>query len=158
MEKLEAYVCRSSDVPSLPTVINRPELKKDLFRVVTVQQLFPKDKDFHLSDVTLDHPNIRWKHREHLAEICKLTEQTLSAKLRTESRDYESTADLIVFSEVAVHPDDEDIIRGLALRTKAIIFAGFVFTEHDGQIVNKARWIIPDKAEFGMQWRIRDQG
>lgn len=158
LEKLEAYICTSSDVPSLPTIMNRPELQKDLFRVVTVQQLFPKDKDFHLSDVTLDHPNIRWKHRKHLAEICKLTEQTLSAKLRTESRDYQSTADLIVFSEVAVHPDDEDIIRGLALKTKAIVFAGFVFTEYDGQIVNKARWIIPDKAEFGMQWRIRDQG
>ncbi|MHA2781331.1 reverse transcriptase domain-containing protein [Vibrio harveyi] len=158
LETLESYVCQSSDVPSLPTVIKRPELKQDLFRVVTVQQLFPKDKDFHLSDVTLDHPNIRWKHREHLAEICKLTEQTLSAKLRTGSREYKSTADLIVFSEVAVHPEDEDIIRGLALKTKSIVFAGFVFTEHDGRIVNKARWIIPDKAEFGMQWRIRDQG
>lgn len=158
LETLEAYVCRSSDVPSLPTVIKRPELQQDLFRVVTVQQLLPKDNDFHLSDVTLDHPNIRWKHREHLSEICKLTEQTLSAKLRTGSREYESTADLIVFSEVAVHPDDEDIIRRLALKTKSIVFAGFVFTEHDGQIVNKARWIIPDKAEFGMQWRIRDQG
>lgn len=155
---INTQICTSSNVPALTTVVKRPELASNLFRIVTVQQLLPKDKNFHPSDVTLDHPDIRWKHREHLAEICKLTEQTLSAKLRTESREHKSTADLIVFSEVAVHPDDEDIIRALAFRTKAIIFAGFVFTEQDGRIVNKARWIIPDSLESGVQWRIRDQG
>lgn len=158
LDKLNASICISSDIPTLPTVINRPELAANLFRVVTVQQLFPKEQHFHRSDVTLDDPNIRWKHREHLAEVCKLTEQTLSAKLKAESQNYKSTADLIVFSELAVHPDDEDIIRGLALRTKSIVFAGFVFSKHNGKTINKARWIIPDKAEFGMQWRIRDQG
>lgn len=155
---LNAQICISSKVPSLPTVVSRPELASNPFRIVTVQQLFPKDKHFHPSDVKLDHPDVRWKHREHLAEICKLTEQTLSAKLRTESREQLSTADLIVFSEVAVHPEDEDIVRALAFRTKAIIFAGFVFCEQDGRIVNKARWIIPDSSESGTQWRIRDQG
>ncbi|WP_038875881.1 reverse transcriptase domain-containing protein [Vibrio jasicida] len=155
---LNAQICMSSNVPTLPTVVKRPELASNQFRIVTVQQLFPKDKHFHPSDVKLDHHDIRWKHREHLAEVCKLTEQTLSAKQRTESREQKSTADLIVFSEVAVHPDDEDILRALAFRTKAIIFAGFVFTELDGRIVNKARWIIPDSSESGIQWRIRDQG
>ncbi|MFL7033883.1 reverse transcriptase domain-containing protein [Vibrio lentus] len=155
---LNAQICTSSNVPTLPTVVKRPELASNQFRIVTVQQLFPKDKHFHPSDVKLDHHDIRWKHREHLAEVCKLTEQTLSAKQRTESREQKSTADLIVFSEVAVHPDDEDILRALAFRTKAIIFAGFVFTELDGRIVNKARWIIPDSSESGIQWRIRDQG
>ncbi|MCE4934010.1 reverse transcriptase domain-containing protein [Aliivibrio fischeri] len=158
LEQLNVNVCSASNVPTIPTVVNRPELEANLFRVVTVQQLFPKEKHFQSSDVTLDNPNIRWKHREHLAEICKLTEQTLTTKLKSESYDYKSTADLIVFSEVAVHPDDEDIIRGLALRTKSIIFAGFVFTKDGDRTINKARWIIPDKAEFGMQWRIRDQG
>ncbi|MGF1857763.1 Reverse transcriptase (RNA-dependent DNA polymerase) [Vibrio anguillarum] len=155
---LNTQLCISSNVPALPTVVYRPELASNSFRIVTVQQLYPKDKNFHPSDVKLDNPDVRWKHREHLAEICKLAEQTLIAKLKTESREYKSTADLIVFSEVAVHPDDEDIVRALAYRTKAIIFAGFVFTEHDGRIVNKARWIIPDTTESGIQWRIRDQG
>ncbi|WP_205953314.1 RNA-directed DNA polymerase [Pantoea stewartii] len=155
---LEAQICISSNVPTFPTVVSRPELASNHFRIVTVQQLFPKDKHFHPSDVTLDNSDVRWKHREHLAEICKLTEQTLNAKLNTESRDHASTADLIVFSELAVHPEDEDIVRALAFRTKAIIFCGFVFCEQDGRIVNKARWIIPDTSESGTQWRIRDQG
>ncbi|HHQ4314372.1 TPA: RNA-directed DNA polymerase, partial [Serratia fonticola] len=155
---LETQICTSSNVPTLPTVVSRPELASNHFRIVTVQQLFPKDKHFHPSDVTLDNSDVRWKHREHLAEICKLTEQTLNAKLKTESRDHTSTADLIVFSELAVHPEDEDIVRALAFRTKAIIFCGFVFCEQDGRIINKARWIIPDSSESGTQWRVRDQG
>ena len=155
---LNTQICTSSSVPTLPTVVNRPELASNYFRIVTVQQLFPKDKHLHPSDVTLDNPEVRWKHREHLAEICKLTEQTLDAKLKTESRDHTSTADLIVFSELAVHPEDEDIVRALAFRTRSIIFCGFVFCEQDGQIVNKARWIIPDSSESGTQWRVRDQG
>ncbi|HCB0341043.1 antiviral reverse transcriptase Drt1a [Klebsiella pneumoniae] len=155
---LNKQICISSNVPTLPTVVNRPELASNHFRIVTVQQLFPKDTNFHPSDVTLANPDVRWKHREHLAEICKLTEQTLNAKLKTESREHTSTADLIVFSELAVHPEDEDIVRALAFRTKAIIFSGFVFCEQDGRIVNKARWIIPDSSESGTQWRVRDQG
>ncbi len=155
---LKTQICTSSNVPTLPTVVSRPELVSNHFRIVTVQQLFPKDKHFHPSDVTLDNSDVRWKHREHLAEICKLTEQTLNAKLKTEFRHHTSTADLIVFSELAVHPDDEDIVRALAFRTKAIIFCGFVFCEHDGRIVNKARWIIPDSTDSGTQWRVRDQG
>ncbi|MFJ5427537.1 RNA-directed DNA polymerase [Pectobacterium actinidiae] len=155
---LEKQICTSSNVPTLPTVVSRPELASNQFRIVTVQQLFPKDKHFHPSDVTLDNSDVRWKHREHLAEICKLTEQTLNTKLKTESRDHTSTADLIVFSELAVHPEDEDIVKALAFKTKAIIFCGFVFCEQDGKIVNKARWIIPDSSESGTQWRIRDQG
>lgn len=155
---LNAQICTSSNIPALPTVVNRPELASDYFRIVTVQQLFPKETTFYPSDVTLNNPDVRWKHREHLAEICRLTEQTLNAKLKTESRGHTSTADLIVFSELAVHPEDEDIIRALAFRTKAIIFSGFVFCEQDGRIVNKARWIIPDYSESGIQWRVRDQG
>ncbi|MBG2711585.1 Reverse transcriptase (RNA-dependent DNA polymerase) [Proteus mirabilis] len=156
---LNSIICNSSSIPSIPTVIKKPELINNLFRIVTVQQLFPKEDDFHLSDPMLNNINFRWKHREHLTEICKLTEQTLNIKLKNESSyNYKSTADLIIFSELAVHPNDEDILQSLAFRTKAIIFAGFIFTENDGKIINKARWIIPDNTESGIQWRIRDQG
>lgn len=158
LQLLNSKICISSKIPTIPTIVNRPNLQSNLFRVVTIQQLLPREEHFHPADVTLSDPSIRWKHREHLAEICKLTEQTLDAKLKTLSQNFNSSADLIVFSEVAVHPDDEDLIRNLALKTKAIIFAGFVFTEEDGRVINKSRWIIPDKAEFGMQWRVRDQG
>lgn len=43
---LNTQICTSSSVPTLPTVVNRPELASNYFRIVTVQQLFPKDKHF----------------------------------------------------------------------------------------------------------------
>jgi len=54
--------------------------------------------------------------------------------------------------------DDQDVIKRLADKTKAMIFAGLVFTDHKGQLVNIARWFIPDYKESGRQWIIRDQG
>ncbi len=48
-------------------------------------------------------------------------------------------ADLIIFSELAVHIDDQDIIKRLADKTKAMIFAGLVFTDHNGKLVNIAK-------------------
>ncbi|MCL1148172.1 hypothetical protein L2747_19385 [Shewanella marinintestina] len=156
--QLNKGICKSSELPTLTTVVNRPNLEDKLFRVVTVQQLLPKSEQFHLSDVTLDHDETRIAHREHLAAICKLTEQTLETKLKADDKFGETSADLIVFAEVAVHPKDEDLLRSLAYKTNSIIFAGFVFHEHEGKIVNKARWIIPDYKDTGLQWRLRDQG
>ncbi|MCU8063388.1 RNA-directed DNA polymerase [Shewanella sp. SM55] len=155
---LNRSICKSSEIPTLTTVVNRPNLGDKLFRVVTVQQLLPKSEQFHKSDVTLDNANVRAAHREHLAAICRLTEQTLEAKLKADDKLGESAADLIVFAEVAVHPKDEDLLRSLAYKTNSIVFAGFVFHEYEGKIVNKARWIIPDYTDTGIQWRLRDQG
>lgn len=155
---LNKGICKSSKLPTITTVVHRPNLEDKLFRVVTIQQLLPKSEHFHKSDVTLDHPNVRVAHREHLAAICKLTEQTLEAKLNAENKFEESSADLIVFAELAVHPKDEDLLRSLAYKTNSIVFAGFVFQKHEEKTVNKARWIIPDYKETGLQWRLRDQG
>jgi hypothetical protein len=155
---LNRSICKSSEIPTLTTVVNRPNSGDKLFRVVTVQQLLPKSEQFHKSDVTLDNASVRAAHRDHLAAICRLTEQTLEAKLKVDDKLGESAADLIVFAEVAVHPKDEDLLRSLAYKTNSIVFAGFVFHEFEGKIVNKARWIIPDYTETGIQWRLRDQG
>jgi len=39
-----------------------------------------------------------------------------------------------------------------------MIFAGLVFTDHNGKVVNIARWFIPHYKEGARQWIIRDQG
>ena len=63
-----------------------------------------------------------------------------------------------MFPEVAVHQDDQDIIKRLADKTKSIIFAGLVFMDHNGKLVNNGRWFIPDYQNEGRRWIIRDQG
>lgn len=42
------------------------------------------------------------------------------------------------FPKVAVHIDDQDLIKRLPDKTNAIIFAGLVFTDYIGKLVNIA--------------------
>jgi predicted amidohydrolase len=93
-----------------------------------------------------------------LARVCQLTYKTLAAKLKADQDQSKVCADLIVFPEVALHQDDQDLIKRLADKTKAIVFAGLVFLDHDGKLVNLARWFIPDYRRSGRQWITRDQG
>lgn len=158
LDYLNALYCESSKLPVIPTVVKRPQQETDRFRVVTVQQLLPRNTDFSLTDPELNNPAMRARHRAHLLDVCALTVKTLEAKLRADKDASNPKADLIVFPEVSVHVDDQDVIKRLADKTQAIIFAGLVFTDHQGLRINKARWFIPDYRESGRQWIIRDQG
>lgn len=151
--------CKSSNIPALPSEVLRPKSKDNSrFRIVTIQQLLPRTSDFSDLDPKLNRAKIRAAHREHLISVCQIAYKTLSAKLQAEGEIERAAADLIIFSELAVHIDDQDIIKRLADKTKAIIFAGLVFKDHNGKLVNVARWFIPDYRESGRQWIIRDQG
>lgn len=157
LKYLNSLVCKSSELPVLPTQVER--LKKESnFRIVTVQQLLPKSVDFNFSDPKLNDTKYRSKHREHLLSVCNLTLKTLKAKAHSYGEEVKPFADLIVFPEVSVHLEDQDVIKRLADSTGAIIFAGLVFTDLKGKLVNIARWFIPDYRESGRQWVIRDQG
>lgn len=156
---LDNNYCSASKMPTLITSIKRSSLaSRSAFRLVTVQQLLPRTKDFSISDPKLELPKARAENREHLARVCQLTYKTLAAKLEADKDGSKAYADLIVFPEVAVHPNDQDIVKRLADKTKSIVLAGLVFLDHNGKLVNVARWFIPDYRDSGRQWIIRDQG
>lgn len=158
LNKLNSLICKTSDLPTIPSEIYRPKKTRELFRIVTVQQLHPSSELFKLHGPKLDSRQARAVHREHLAAICKLTLKTLETKVKAEGSNEKPYCDLIVFPEVSVHPDDEDLLKRLADKTKSIIFAGFVFQEKDGKLVNLARWLIPSYKDGQRQWIVRDQG
>lgn len=158
LSKLNSLICGTSSLPAIPTEVKRPQSDDRGFRIVTVQQIVPKTTDFSASDVELNNPKIRAKHRAHLAAICRLTIRTLEAKRIADSENSDCSADLIVFPEVSVHIDDQDLIKRLADKTKAIVFAGLVFKDYQGKLVNIGRWFIPDYRESGRHWILRDQG
>ena len=159
LEKLDQLCCRTSEMPTLVTSVKRPRGRlAGGFRIVTVQQILPRSKDFTKADPTLSNIRARSDDRDHLSRISLLTYRTLVAKLKADNDDSKVGADLIVFPEVAVHPDDQDILKRLADKTKAIVFAGLVFMDHEGKLVNIARWFIPDYRLTGRRWIIRDQG
>ncbi|MBU1387134.1 MAG: hypothetical protein KKD32_04700 [Proteobacteria bacterium] len=156
---LNDFHCEASKMPVVITKIKRPNKSNNAhFRLVTVQQLLPKTKDFSDSDPTLSSSPVKERNRDHLAKICSLTYKTLICKAGTEKEKRPAFADLIVFPEVAIHSDDQDILKRLADKTRSMIFAGMIFIDSDGKLVNKARWLIPDYRESGRQWVIRDQG
>lgn len=162
LKSLDDLYCRATDLPALITRVKRPASKKDKpFRLVTVQSLLPKTDSFSKVDPTLSSPNTKATNRDHLARVCQITYKTLLAKLKTEEEETQELypcSDLIVFPEISVHPDDQDILKRLADKTKSMVLAGLVFVNHDDKLVNIARWFLPDYRQTGRQWMIRDQG
>jgi hypothetical protein len=149
-----------SGMPSLPTIVHKlvsKDSELSRFRIVTVQQLLPKKSDFK-DDIKLDKPSTRSKHKQHVSEMCKLTWNTLKIKAKAEQSNIKPYAGLIVFPEVSIHEKDQIYLKRLADKTGAMVFAGLVFKEHNGKIVNVARWFIRDYVDGKRQWIIRDQG
>ena len=159
LSDLNNLYCTASGMPALVTQVKRPSSdKRRGFRLVTVQHLLPRTEDFSLADPKLDSPSIRKRQRDHLARVCQITHETLLATLQASQSSDKSSADLIVLPEMAVHPDDEDIIKRLADKTRSMVLAGLTFQDRLGKLVNIARWYIPDYRDSGRNWMIRDQG
>lgn len=156
---LNGFYCEGIATPALVTKCGRPDQRHEQgFRLVSVQQLLPRASDFTKADPMLENPIVRSANRDHLSRICQITYKTLLAKLEAEEKTSYPGADLIVFPELSVHPDDQDLIKQLADKTRSMIFAGLSFQDHDGKLINVARWFIPDYRVTGRQWVIRDQG
>ena len=159
LKSLDKLYCEAINTPALITRTTRPKNRHEKgFRLVSVQQVLPRTEDFSKADPKLDNLKSRAVNRDHLARICQLTYRTLQTNLAAEGKESYPGADLIVFPELAVHPDDQDLIKRLADKTQSIIFAGLGFQDHDGKLINVARWFIPDYRVTGRQWVIRDQG
>ena len=159
LRTLNELHCSASDMPGLITKVRRPrEATETEFRLVTVQQLLPRGSDFTKSDPKLDSPAIKGKNRNHVARLCQITFKTLAAKTHADGTGDRPFADLIVFPELGIHPDDMDLLKRLADKTRSMILAGLVYTVKDEKLVNVARWLIPDYRDTGRQWKIRDQG
>lgn len=162
LKQMEQLYCKATDIPAIVTRVTRPTVKdKQSFRLVTVQPIMPMTGQITPSDPALNNEKVKIINRDHLARVCQLTYKTLLAKAKTENTDPSEkspTSDLIVFPEFAVHPDDQDIIKRLADKTKSMIFAGLCLLERDGTYSNVARWFLPDFRTTGRQWTTRDQG
>ncbi|WP_234996228.1 reverse transcriptase domain-containing protein [Pseudidiomarina planktonica] len=154
--KLDSLYCGVTDVPSLPTRVG-PNLDLNNFRIVTVQPVLPKPEWF-TNDIELNRATVRASHREHIASVCSLVYKTLETRSSAAGNKDKRSANLIVFPEISVHIDDQDLIKSLADKTKAIVFAGMVFNQKDGKLVNFGRWFIPNYRGTERTWMFRDQG
>lgn len=131
----------------VPTSDNAPLVDRPL-RVAIVQTLRPKMDDFDTKDPTHWTPGMLAEHRRHLAQVCRLAHAKLrawaSAKALPEGEGDIPAVDVILFPELAVHPEHVFFLRRLSDKLQANIFAGLTFMHSDkcGGPINQGLWLI----------------
>ncbi|MBL0425408.1 RNA-directed DNA polymerase [Ramlibacter alkalitolerans] len=133
----------------VPTDDSAP-LRERLLRVAIVQPMRPRSEEFDTKDPIHWTAGVLAAHRRHLAEVCRLANQKLrtwaSAKgiaLGGKSED-DAIVDVILFPELAVHPEHVFLLRRLSDKLRASIFTGltFVHSHKRGGPVNQGLWMI----------------
>lgn len=164
-----------SELPvySLPASRDQREGNPAL-RVAMVQTLLPRFTDFDTKNPFYWSPAFRARHRAHLASVCRLVAQHLVTersakppKCDGEGQSAHAGVDLIVFPELAVHPDDLWLLRSLSDTTKSNIFAGLTFQQgSSGAPINRALWMLRQvhdgsreivKVYQGKQWMTKPE-
>ncbi len=119
-------------------------------RVAVVQPLRPRQSEFDVNDPTFWTPARMAEHRRHLAEVCKL----VHGKVRTwasarpampvDETGEAPLVDIILFPELAVHPEHVSLLRRLSDKLRASVFAGLTFMQSTkvGGPINQGLWMI----------------
>lgn len=119
-------------------------------RVAIVQPMRPRRDEFDSKDPLHWTPNVLAEHRRHLAEVCRLTHQKLKtwasagAAARGDALETGPVVDVVLFPELAVHPEHISLLRRLSDKLRTNIFTGLTFLHSikaDG-VVNQGLWLI----------------
>jgi len=134
--------------------------KSPKLRVALVQGLMPSVADFKKHGGRLDKPGYREIHRNHTASLINLIHQHIQAHDSIAGRPHKPYVDLIVFPEYAIHPLDQDLVRALSDATGAMVFYGLAGANDPvtGDMVNAARWLVPQHRGGRRSWVEVDQG
>lgn len=161
--KLDKNTGRATRALILPLLAKRPTLKTNNrpLRACVVQTAIPIAKDFKPSDLKLNDPVVRRRHRNHLSAALAAVERMLALR-ETHKKGTDGRLDWLILPELAVHPDDvRTHLIPFARTHKAIILTGLTYEEVLlGQpLINSALWVIPEwSANHGLQIKIRRQG
>lgn len=143
----------------------RPDDKDRLFRVGIIQSIIPSMDDYseNSSDIQLNGAKIRADLRRHLASIMSGVEQMLHIR-NTHRTTEKRGVDLLIFPELAVHPEDiKSFIIPFVRKYKCIILFGQVYhpkdTDSDSPLINSGLWLIPEWSPTqGLQIKYLEQG
>jgi len=158
---------RRSKTPMYVVPVDDDEPLQDRpLRVAIVQPMRPQREEFDNKDPTHWMPGTLAEHRRHLAEVCRLTHQKLktwaSARPATASNQTDDpVVDVILFPELAVHPEHVSLLRRLSDKVRANIFAGLTFLHSPkaSGTVNQGLWLIrTESASHGRAFQYVWQG
>ena len=146
----------------LPLLAKRPTAtdRKRPLRACVVQTAIPAADDFQYTDLALNEPAIRRRHRNHLSAALAAVERMLA--LRKTHTGSEGRLDWLILPELAVHPNDvRTHLIPFARAHGAMILAGLTYQEilEGKPLVNSALWVIPEWSDaYGLQIKTRRQG
>ncbi len=137
-------------------------------RVGIVQSIIPDVDDYrsHLNDPELNDPLFRSRRRAHLATIMEGVTQMLRVREthRPQARSEDRIIDLLIFPELAIHPQDINLlILPFVRRHRCIVLFGQVYHPRGNQsgspLINSCLWMIPEWSRAqGLQIRRIEQG
>jgi hypothetical protein len=150
----------ASRLPIYIYPVQFPRDQRDSLKVVVVQGLIPTQHDVGDWVKRSVDSGFRAKHRAHVASLSKLVKNKLLADDATRPRGRVPKADLIIFPELSIHSDDQDLMRALSDETGAMMFFGLLDAKDPttGAPINVARWLIPQRRNDRRSWVEIDQG
>ena len=129
-------------------------------RACVVQTAIPAADDFKPTDLALNDPTIRRRHRNHLSAALASVERMLA--LRETHKAKKGRLDWLILPELAVHPKDVCThLVPFARAHRTMILAGLTYEKilADQPLVNSALWVIPEWSDaYGLQIKTRRQG
>ena len=162
IEELEQRRGKATRALILPMRTKHPTKAKSKrpLRACVVQTVTPTDDDFQCTDLALNKPEIRQKHRNHLSSTLAVVERMLALRETHEGGEWQ--LDWLILPELAVHPKDvRTHLVPFARAHKSMILAGLTYEKilPERPLVNSALWVIPEWSEaYGLQIRTRRQG
>ena len=137
-------------------------------RIGVVQTVIPDLADYarYATAPDLSDPAFRLRHRAHLVAALEGVKQMrrLRDTHRDMARDDGQTIDLLVFPELAVHPDDVGpLLVPFARKHRCILLFGMVYHAAPqlagSPLINSCQWLIPEWTKAsGFQLRAVEQG
>lgn len=158
---------RRSKTPMYVVPVDDHEPLQDRpLRVAIVQPMRPRRHEFDDKDPTHWTPGTLAEHRRHLAEVCRLTHQKLKTWASASSaialhKSDGPVVDVILFPELAVHPEHIFLLRRLSDKLRANIFTGLTFlnSHKAGGTVNQGlRLIRTESSGHGRAFQYAWQG
>lgn len=142
---------------------------KRSLRVAIVQSIIPDICDYenHKNDLELQDRSLRTRQRAHLATLIQGVSQMIRVREshRKQNRSDDISLDLLIFPELAIHPDDiERLILPFVRRHKCMVLCGMVYhkkyeSDTDSPLLNSCLWLIPEwTITSGFQIRRIEQG
>lgn len=151
---------RSSGLPVYRYPVDWPLRENRHLRIVQVQGLMPSHNELLDGIAALSSPGYRARHRNHTATLLNLAYRKIMARDSVFGTEHRPQVDVVIFPELAVHVDDQDLMRAFSDATGAMLFYGLLGATTPGVPgpVNAARWLVPQRRGGRRSWVEVDQG